>query len=97
MGLRPFDFSPLIESGKEFHQDGKKAKVTLVNRYSPERHHIGRRFGEVVAELPEFRADKDSRWLVTSRIDYKEINGLLWRIYQLNRKGGIDLAVELRG
>jgi len=95
--LRPFDFSPLIESGKEFHQDGKKAKVTLVNRYSPERHHIGRRFGEVVAELPEFRADKDSRWLVTSRIDYKEINGLLWRIYQLNRKGGIDLAVELRG
>ena len=94
--LRPFDFSPLIESGKEFHQDGKKAKVTLVNRYSPERHHIGQRFGEVVAALPEFRTDKDSHWLITSRIDYKDINGLLWKIYQLNRKGGIDLAVELR-
>jgi len=70
--------------------------VTLVNRYSPERHQIGQRFGEVVAALPEFRTDKDSHWLITSRIDYKDINGLLWKIYQLNRKGGIDLAVELR-
>ncbi len=94
--LRPFDFSPLIESGKEFYQDGKKARVTLVNRYSPERHHIGQRFRDVVSALPEFRTDKESHWLVTSRIDYKEINGLLWKVYQLNRKGGIDLAVELK-
>ncbi len=93
--LKPFDFSPLIEYGKEFHGEGKRARVTLVNRSSPERYRIGRRFGEVASALPEFHTNRESHHLVTSCLGYKELNGLFWKIYQFNQQKGMSLAVEL--